>query len=176
MGNKENNLLFVYYESNENAKNIAMKNVEKLLKENNKRTVVLHDEDLEKIDGFIYQKIEEDSIEEQIKALLRMSPERVFIICKEKHLCKWILNPFLLNYDTCVVATSYAQKEIHSITNGEKTLIQRQFNEPFIMKLNHIFLITSHLIDFRNVLITQKDTNCESAVWKEFNKDNPIIL
>ena len=48
MKNKGTNLLFVYRESNEIAKNIAMKNVEKLLKENNKRTVVLHDEDIEK--------------------------------------------------------------------------------------------------------------------------------
>ena len=176
MKNKGTNLLFVYRESDEIAKNIAIKNVEKLLKENNKRTIVLHDEDIEKIEGFIYQKIEADAIEEQIKALLRMSPERVFIICKEKHLCEWILNPFLLNYHTCVVITSI-QKEIHSITNGEKTLIQRQYDTPFIMKLNHIFLITNNqLVDFRNVLITQKDSNCESAVWKEFNKDNSIIL
>lgn len=175
MKNKGTNLLFVHYESDEKAKNITIKNIEKLLKENNKRTVILHDEDIEKIEGFIYQKIEEDNVETQIKALLRMNPERVFIICKEKHLCKWLLNPFLLHYDTCVVVTS-VQKEIHSVTNGEKTLIQKQYDTPFIMKLNHIFLITSHIIDLRNVLITLKDSKSESAIWKEFDKNNSIFL
>lgn len=175
MKNKENNLLFVYYENDKKAKNIAMKNMEKLLKENNKRAVILHDEDIEKIEGFFYLKIEEKIVKEQIKALLRMSPERVFIICKEKHLCKWLLNPFLLHYDTCVVVTS-VQEKIHSIADGEKTLIQRQFDTPFIMRLNHIFLIINQFIDLRNVLVTPKDSNFESVVFKEFDEDNVIIL